>query len=267
MQPVKWARLPFRFDPELLRSDLRRAEQNPWVFHFNRPDYAGEWSGIALRSATGSADGIFSPPGCAAFRNTDVFERCRYFSRVIGTFECPIKAVRLLRLRAGSVILEHTDPDLRFAEGEMRVHVPVQTNPDVEFVVDGRRLVLNEGDCWYIDFSLPHRIHNRGATDRIHLVIDAEVNSWARSLVESAAEETVDRAGSAPACGGFEQFRELVFEDAPLEALLMAAPDQEALCAQAVELGRARGFHFTRDDVEAAIRAGRRAWSERLAKV
>jgi mannose-6-phosphate isomerase-like protein (cupin superfamily) len=267
MQLVKWVRLPFRFDLELLRADLRRIEEDPWTVHFNRADYSGDWSGIALRSPSGSADSIFSPPGCTEFRNTDAFERCQYFPRVVETFECPVKAVRLLRLRAGSAILEHTDQDLRFEEGEMRVHVPVQTNPDVEFVVDGRRLVLNEGDCWYIDFSLPHRIRNRGAADRIHLVIHAQVNDWARAMVESAAKETVDRPGGAPECGGFEQFRELVFEDGPLQALLMAAPDQEAFCAQAVEHGRARGFHFTRDDVECAIRSGRRAWSERLAKV
>jgi hypothetical protein len=267
IQPVKWVRLPFPFDPQRLRSDLRRAEESAWAAHFNRSDYSGEWSGIALRSPSGSSNDIFSPPGSTDFRDTEVIQQCEYFSQVVGTFECPVKAVRLLRLRAGSVILEHTDSDLRFDEGEMRIHVPVLTNPEVEFVVAGRRLLLNEGDCWYIDFSLPHRIHNRGTTDRIHLVIDATVNQWARSLIESAAKEMVDRPDIAAECRDFEQFRELVFEDQPLQSLLLAAPDQPAFIARSVELGRERGFQFTADDVLSAVRSGRRAWSERQAKV
>ena len=40
----------------------------------------------------------------------------------------------------------------------------------MEFYVDDRRVIMEAGECWYLDLSRPHRVHNRGTTDRIHLV-------------------------------------------------------------------------------------------------
>jgi len=36
-----------------------------------------------------------------------------------------------------------------------------------------------------MDFSLPHRVLNPSPEDRVHLVIDCEVNSWLRQIFES----------------------------------------------------------------------------------
>jgi quercetin dioxygenase-like cupin family protein len=66
----------------------------------------------------------------------------------------------------------------------VRIHIPVQTNPDVKFVVDGRALPLKEGEAWYINFNLPHRIYNGGATDRVHLVIDCRLNAWLDAMFQ-----------------------------------------------------------------------------------
>jgi hypothetical protein len=262
MEPVKWARLPFQFDPELLREDLRSIEARPWTQHFNQFDYSGEWSGVALRSPSGSPADIFPRPGCTNFQATEALARCGYFRRVMETLECPLKAVRLLRLHLGSAILEHADADLRFEDGEMRIHVPVQTNPDVEFVVAGKRLILNEGECWYIDFSLPHRVHNRGATDRIHLVIDAQVNDWARAVIDAAARDQSGSPHQAPERGAFDDFRQQVFEDPSLQAPLLKTDGRAAFASLCVVLGRKHGFLFGENEVEAALNSGARAWSE-----
>ncbi len=85
----------------------------------------------------------------------------------VNAFEFPKEAVRLLRLHAGARIKEHRDHDLGLADGELRIHVPIATNDDVEFIVANRRLILQEGESWYIDFSQPHRINNPGASDRV----------------------------------------------------------------------------------------------------
>ena len=79
-------------------------------------------------------------------------------------------------------IKEHSDFNLSYEDGEVRVHIPIQTNAEVEFAVEGRPLPMGEGECWYINFNLPHRIHNRGTTDRVHLVIDCVLNDWLRSM-------------------------------------------------------------------------------------
>lgn len=43
--------------------------------------------------------------------------------------------MRLLSLAPGSYIREHTDNALVYEDGEMRIHIPVQTNPEVEYYV------------------------------------------------------------------------------------------------------------------------------------
>lgn len=74
-------------------------------------------------------------------------------------------------LPAGGVIPPHQDrgPLLTISH---RIHVPLILNPDVEFLVDGKRVALNEG----VPFELPnqqqHSVRNRGAEDRIHLLFD-----------------------------------------------------------------------------------------------
>jgi hypothetical protein len=91
-----------------------------------------------------------------------------------------------MRLAPGSVIKEHTDHDLRFEEGRVRIHIPILTNPDVEFYLNGLRVVLTAGSCWYLRLSDPHRVANRGKTDRVHLVIDLQVNEWLTEVFRSA---------------------------------------------------------------------------------
>jgi hypothetical protein len=60
----------------------------------------------------------------------------------------------------------------------------VLTDPGVEFILDKERLTLQEGECWYMNFNLPHSLHNKSNTDRVHLVIDAVVNDWIKNLFQ-----------------------------------------------------------------------------------
>jgi hypothetical protein len=87
----------------------------------------------------------------------------------------------------GSVIKEHRDHELGFDDGEVRLHIPVITNPQVEFMLNQVRVVMNEGECWYLNVNQPHRVANHGMVDRIHLVIDCVVNDWLRELMLATA--------------------------------------------------------------------------------
>jgi len=87
-----------------------------------------------------------------------------------------------LKLEAGADIKEHRDADLCFEKGEIRLHIPVITSSDVEFWLDKERIIAQEGECWYMNFNLPHSISNKSTKARIHLVIDAVVNDWVKEL-------------------------------------------------------------------------------------
>jgi Aspartyl/Asparaginyl beta-hydroxylase len=179
---------PFRFDPNRLKADFSSILTDDWVRHFNSAVYEGDWSVVPLRSIGGQARQIFPDPTARNFEPTEILARCPYFQEVVGAFQCPVLAARLLRLKAGSRIREHTDYKLAYEDGELRVHIPVHTNDRVEFYVAGQRVVLGEGECWYVNTSLPHRVDNMGEADRIHLVIDCEVNDWLRAFFPGSPE-------------------------------------------------------------------------------
>jgi hypothetical protein len=182
---VSALRLPFTFDTVALKSDLQKIGSDEWIPHFNPQYYEGLWSGVALRSVNGTASQLFADPSKSkSYADTPVLDRCRYFKEVLGAFKCPLETVRLLKLDSGSRIREHTDFDLGHRYGVVRVHLPVQTNPAIEFFLDGERVLMNEGESWYLDLSLPHRVENNGETDRIHLVIDCVVNEWVKALTK-----------------------------------------------------------------------------------
>jgi hypothetical protein len=101
-----------------------------------------------------------------------------------------------MRLAAGSEILEHHDPGASYAEGFFRLHVPITTNPDVDFIVGGAGITMQAGECWYADFTLPHSVRNRGKSDRIHLVVDGRRNAWSDALFSRAGYDFAAEAES-----------------------------------------------------------------------
>lgn len=180
---IKYLQLPFYFDVEQLQKDLQQLNNSTWQLHYQKLHYEGEWSALPLRSVNGMADSIIvSPENNPVYKDTVFLTNSPYYQEVLSAFQCPLLAVRLLKLNAGAVIKEHRDAELCFEKGEIRIHIPVVTNQLVEFILDNERMNLLEGECWYMDFNLPHRIKNNSNIDRIHLVIDAKVNDWVKEL-------------------------------------------------------------------------------------
>lgn len=175
-------RLPLSFTPRRLQHDLQQALQIPPTPHFVERNYRGTWSALALRSPDGQLGHAHSLPGrrAAEYADTPLLAACPYFREVLTALACPLGACRLLLLGPGSEILEHTDHDLCLEGSMLRLHIPVQTHPEVEFFVEDERVVLREGECWYIDTSLPHRARNPSSQSRVHLVVDCELNPWLR---------------------------------------------------------------------------------------
>ena len=239
-------RLPLRFDPARLKADLALIRPDEWMPHYNERDYGGEWRGVALRSLSGSSDQLAAHDADpAAFANTALHRRCTYLRDVLSEFRCPLKSVRLLSLAPNSFVREHSDPGFGTDGDEVRIHVPIRTSADVEFYLDGERLHLEEGCCYYIDVSRPHRVTNRGDTDRIHLVVDAEMNDWLRTLLRHGA--AIDRLPSSPT--RYEEFSSLVVNDAELSRELAAISDWDGLIEDVVRRGRRHGFVFDAADV------------------
>lgn len=181
------ARLPWHFDAGALRSDVDALTPADWVAHFNTRNYEGDWSGAALRSVGGQEGRLYPDPTAgSAFADTLLLSRCPGVKVVLNRLRCPLLAVRFLKLGPGSRILEHTDLNLGYDDGEVRIHVPVATDSSVEFLLDGRRVEMGAGEAWYLDLNLRHSVDNPGRTPRVHLVIDCVVDGWLRQVLAEA---------------------------------------------------------------------------------
>jgi len=171
---------------QLLKSD-------DWRPHYNQKHYDGDWNVLPLRTPGGDITKPF-----AELMNDNIFIDTLFMrllpstQKVLETFHCEKLSVRLLNLKAGAIIKEHRDFELAFEHGEARLHIPVFTNKKVEFYVDGDLVTMNEGECWYINANLPHRVANKGASDRIHLVIDCKVNDWLKEVLETSEKKCRD---------------------------------------------------------------------------
>jgi aspartyl/asparaginyl beta-hydroxylase len=175
-------KFPFSFDAEKLKDDLRSFAPEDWTPHFNTSYYEGDWSGIALRAAENANVQLYPDPTATAYADTEMLARCAYIPKVLAAFKCEIESARFLRLTVGSNIREHRDYKLGFEDGFVRIHIPMQTNAEVEFYLGGEFLRMNEGEVWYLNFNLPHKVKNGGTEDRIHLVIDCVLNDWLRQF-------------------------------------------------------------------------------------
>lgn len=261
MEPApRFRRLPLAFDAAALMGEVSRLPSEEWALHFNETYHNGGWSGIALRGTGGHSRTLFLDPARSGeVRDTGIASRCPQLAAAIAAFACPVRAARLLRLAPGGVIEEHVDPDLRFEDGEARLHVVLASHREVEFYLDGARIVMEPGECWYLDVSRPHRVANRGAGERIHLVIDVAVDDWLRAMIAEGDAPARDRC-EPDGAGEFARFRELVHRNPVLAAQLRADTGSERFVARTVELGAAAGCRFAPDDVRAAMQEGRRRW-------
>jgi Aspartyl/Asparaginyl beta-hydroxylase len=257
--PVRFCRLPLRFDASALQADLAALRAGDWAAHFNLGYHDGGWTGIGLRAVGGDPRALF-PPSDALYQDTPLLARCPAIRTALTEIQAPLQSVRLLRLAAGSVIREHRDDRLSLAEGSARLHVPIATNPEVEFYLEGVRLAMAEGECWYVDFSLPHRVQNLGAADRVHLVIDCAVNDWLLAEIAAAAPAPPSPEGSQ---ARLLRFCRVVLGDAALQERLRRETDPAAFVALVLALGREGGQRFTEEDVRALMQANRRAQQAR----
>jgi hypothetical protein len=256
----RFVRLPLAFDAVAMASELAALPSDAWIAHFNADYHNGGWSGIALRAAHADSGRLFVDAAAHDdVQDTVLLARCPCLMQALESFACSLRAARLLRLTPGGNIDMHQDPDLRFEAGEARLHVALATNPGVEFYVDGERVIMAPGECWYLDLSRPHRVANKGTTDRIHLVVDAIVNDWL--VAQIAAGDLPQRV--APLAGGaseFERFRQIVFEQPVLAAALRVTTRTDAFVTLSVELGKRAGCDFAPADVTAAMAQGRHRW-------
>jgi len=75
------------------------------------------------------------------------------------------------RLQPGCRIARHRDSHPSFSVAH-RIHVPLVTNPDVEFIVGTERIPPRAHYAFELNNKMAHEVTNNGTTTRIHLIFD-----------------------------------------------------------------------------------------------
>src|SRR5712691_1372317 len=162
-------RLPKSFEIGLPREEVNKLPETWWQQH-QGPYHNGGWETISLW-APGGDRGNQRSFG-ASFAATEALSASPNLKKIIDSLPGEKNRIRLMRLRPGGVIERHSDPMKDINPSLVRLHMPIDTNPKVDFRVAGRKIIMLPGEVWLIDVRFPHEVRNEGDTMRVHLVAD-----------------------------------------------------------------------------------------------
>ena len=171
-----------------IRDELIRLRSEPWTTHPNLRDYSGGWDVLPLRCSVEHQNAHpilqgFAIEGGSLWQNLPCLNASRNLLKLLETVQCPLKSVRLMRLAPGAQIKPHRDRELAWEFGEARLHLPLCTDPNVHFVIDGETIPMQAGELWYMNADREHSVTHNGIVERIHLVIDCEVDHWLKNAI------------------------------------------------------------------------------------
>lgn len=78
----------------------------------------------------------------------------------------------LVNLLPHGRVLEHKDDTEEILLHTHRVHLPIKTNPDVDFVIEDVVFKLEYGHVYEFSNQVFHYVSNRSAENRVHLIFD-----------------------------------------------------------------------------------------------
>ena len=162
---VPFLQLPLRFDADRVAQEIAALGEDVWRPH--PQGYAGN-SALPLIAAHGNAnsDAVRGP-----MRATEHLERCPYLQQVLHSLGAVLGRSRLMRLAGQAEVTPHVDIDYYWRE-HVRVHLPVVTQPEVQFHCGGEVTHMAAGDCWIFDTWRNHKVINSADRARIHIVAD-----------------------------------------------------------------------------------------------
>lgn len=163
---VPFIQLPLLFDATVLATEVGALDASLW-----QPHPSGLPGNTALPLVTVDGDPAAGDALVGPMRPTPALQRCPYLLRVLDSLQVVLGRVRLMRLDTGAEVSVHVDTNHYWNE-RMRVHIPIVTNPSVQFHCGGEHVHMKAGECWIFDTWQLHRVTNETGPARVHLVVD-----------------------------------------------------------------------------------------------
>jgi mannose-6-phosphate isomerase-like protein (cupin superfamily) len=164
--------LPFKFDAALILEEINQFKKEEYYDIYN--------TSVTLETLWSKhlIEPIGSPDQVPEFFPNEALQKCPYLLAVLETFECRKETFRIHTLEAKANIKPHRDLGYCFEQGLIRIHIPVETNDQVQLIVNDEHIKMKAGECWYCNFNEIHEVKNNSDEPRTHLILDCVVNDW-----------------------------------------------------------------------------------------
>ena len=119
------------------------------------------------------------------FYRKPVADLPEYLTSVLETFRPHLHRCRYAKLRANGSVKPHIDYDTTYS---VRLHIPIVTNEACQNGYQDLAGESNEchlpadGGVWFVNQGLKHWALNRGATDRVHLILSVDSQELLRKF-------------------------------------------------------------------------------------
>jgi hypothetical protein len=177
--PVPFIQLPLFFDANAMAAEIDALEGALW-----QPHPSGLPGNTALPLVAVAGDPSRGDMLAGKMLPTPALARCGYLQQVLGSLGTVLGRVRLMRLEPGAEVAPHVDTNHYWKE-RVRVHVPVVTDPSVQFICGDAQTHMGAGECWIFDTWRLHRVTNPSDHARVHLVIDTVGSTAFGKLIDA----------------------------------------------------------------------------------
>ena len=176
--------LPRLYDVEQVAREIAALPADAWVAH---PGKLPGNDAVLLITPNGDLTQTFDGP----MQPTQWLRACPYIMEIMADLGGTWGRSRLMGLAPGAEVPGHIDLNY-YWRTHIRAHIPIVTNPNVEFMCDEETVHMAPGECWIFDSFRRHRVRNGGAAKRVHLVLDTVGGERFCQLIDEA------RAGASP---------------------------------------------------------------------
>ncbi len=182
---VNALKLKFQFDAQRIRQELESITNS--FYPILSAQIEGE-ALVGMHLITPDRDGKVDENG-HTFHMNEELKQCPYLQEVLNTFKCDKFLYRTQNLKPGGKIEKHRDRGRGLVDGIVRLNIPVTTNDEVYFHIDGERIVMKDGECWLPEVTKLHEVENRSDKLRMQIMIDCDLNDWWKDVLKEHGME------------------------------------------------------------------------------
>lgn len=174
----EFIKLPLSFDVEKLQQEIAAFDEDDWCPH--PQGFAGNGALLLISAHGNSADDGMKGP----MLPTPLLKKSPYLQQVLASFGTVFGRTRLMRLDGNAEASKHMDASYYWHQ-RMRVHVPIQTHPEVDFLCGDKKVHMKAGESWIFDTWEKHNVINPVDKVRIHLVADTVGSARFQDLIDA----------------------------------------------------------------------------------